>query len=269
MVVDLPAPFGPRNPCTSPSVTLRSSPSSACVRPNRFVRPEASITVVMNATVRLFQKFVNVANRLLERPGSRLETMRILFIGGNGTISAFASRLAVEQGHELTLLNRGTSTRRPPIEGAETLVGDMDDLASVGAAIGTRDFDVVVNWRSFHPFQVESDVALFEGRTGQYVYISSASAYAKPVAALPITESTALRNPFWEYSNDKILSEDVLVRAFRDRMVPGHDRAPVAHLRRAGDPDPGWLDEHRPRSARQADPRARRRHADLDADPFA
>jgi len=146
--------------------------------------------------------------------------MRILFIGGNGTISAFASRLAVERGHDLTLLNRGTSSRRAPIDGAESLVGDAEDVDSVRAAIGSRDFDVVVNWRSFHPSQVESDVALFEGRTGQYVYISSASAYAKPVAALPITESTALRNPFWEYSRNKIASEDVLVRAFRDRGFP-------------------------------------------------
>ncbi len=146
--------------------------------------------------------------------------MRILFIGGNGTISAFASRLAVERGHDLTLLNRGTSSRRPPIEGAETLIGDAERVDSVRAAIGSREFDAVVNWRSFHPSQVQSDIGLFEGRTGQYVYISSASAYAKPVAGLPITESTALRNPFWEYSRNKIASEDLLVAAFRERRFP-------------------------------------------------
>ena len=89
--------------------------------------------------------------------------MRILFIGGNGTISAFASRLAVERGHDLTLLNRGTSSRRAPIQGAESLVGDAEDVGSVRAAIGSREFDVVVNWRSFHPSQVESDIDLFIG----------------------------------------------------------------------------------------------------------
>ena len=139
-----------------------------------------------------------------------------LFIGGNGIISSACSALAVERGFDLTLLNRGTDSTRPPIEGARHLSGDADHLEEV--ALG--EYDVVVNFRSFLPTAVEKDVALFTGRTGQYVYISSASAYQKPVARLPITESTPLRNDFWQYSRDKIASEDVLVAAYRASGFP-------------------------------------------------
>jgi nucleoside-diphosphate-sugar epimerase len=145
---------------------------------------------------------------------------RILIIGGNGIISASVSRLAVERGFEVTLLNRGTSTTRPPIEGAETLVGDAGDAASIRDAVGARDFDVVANFRAFAPAQVQADIDLFGGRTGQYLFISSASAYQKPVAHLPIVESTPLRNPFWQYSRDKIACEDLLVAAYRASGFP-------------------------------------------------
>lgn len=145
---------------------------------------------------------------------------RVLIIGGNGIISASVSRLAVERGFEVTLLNRGISTTRPPIQGAETIVGDAGDAASVRSAVGNRDFDVVANFRAFSPAQVEADVELFGGRTGQYLFISSASAYQKPIAQLPIVESTPLRNPFWQYSRDKISCEDMLVRAYRDTGFP-------------------------------------------------
>ncbi len=145
---------------------------------------------------------------------------KVLIIGGNGIISASVSRLAVERGFEVTLLNRGISTTRPPVAGAETIVGDARDAASLRTAIGDREFDIVANFRSFLPAQVEADVELFSGRTGQYLYISSASAYQKPIAQLPIVESTPLRNPFWQYSRDKIASEDVLVRAYRDTGFP-------------------------------------------------
>jgi len=120
----------------------------------------------------------------------------------------------------VTLLNRGTSTTRPPIEGAESLVGDAGDPASIRDAVGTLEFDVVANFRAFTPDQVEADLELFAGRTGQYLFISSASAYQKPVAHLPIVESTPLRNPFWQYSRDKIACEDVLVRAYRESGFP-------------------------------------------------
>lgn len=147
-------------------------------------------------------------------------TQRVLIIGGNGIISGSVTRLAVERGMAVTLLNRGTSTTRPAIPGVESLVGDAGDAASLRAAVGERSFDVVVNFRAFTPDQVRADVELFAGRTGQYVFISSASAYQKPVAHLPIIESTPLRNPFWEYSRNKIACEDVLVAAYRETGFP-------------------------------------------------
>lgn len=146
--------------------------------------------------------------------------LRVLFIGGNGIISSASSARIVQRGDELTLLNRGTSTTRPPIEGVRQLVGDAGDPSSIAAAIGDETFDVVANFRSFTPEQVARDLELFEGRCRQYVYISSASAYQKPVGRLPITESTPLRNPYWQYSRDKIASEDLLVAAYRERGFP-------------------------------------------------
>ncbi|MGI3779638.1 MAG: NAD-dependent epimerase/dehydratase family protein, partial [Janthinobacterium lividum] len=100
--------------------------------------------------------------------------MKALFIGGNGIISSACSRLALERGWELTLLNRGVDSTRPPVEGAESLVGDATDPDSLRAAVGSRTFDSVVNFRAFTPDQVRADVELFRGRTGQYVFISSA-----------------------------------------------------------------------------------------------
>src|SRR5690242_4312450 len=144
-------------------------------------------------------------------------TQRMLFIGGNGTISSAVSALAVERGIDLTLLNRGTSA---PVAGTERLTGDAGDPSSIREAVGAREFDVVVNFRSFLPAQAAADIDIFTGRTGQYVYISSASAYQKPVSRLPITESTPLRNPYWEYSRNKIASEDVLVGAYRSTGFP-------------------------------------------------
>ncbi|MCU1508554.1 MAG: NAD-dependent dehydratase [Glaciihabitans sp.] len=149
-----------------------------------------------------------------------MTTPTALFIGGNGIISSAVSRLAIERGYDLTLLNRGTDSTRPRIEGARHLSGDASDPASLRAAIGTNSYDVVVNFRSFVPASVQADIDLFSGRTGQYVYISSASAYQKPVAKLPITESTPLHNPWWQYSRDKIASEDVLVAAYRNSGFP-------------------------------------------------
>ena len=145
-----------------------------------------------------------------------MTALTALFIGGNGIISSACSALAIERGIDLTLLNRGTDSTRPPIEGARSIIGDADDLAS--AKLG--EYDVVVNFRSFLPSSVASDIELFAGRTAQYVYISSASAYQKPVSRLPITESTPLRNPWWQYSRDKIASEDLLVAAYRSDGFP-------------------------------------------------
>ncbi|MGN6271887.1 MAG: NAD-dependent epimerase/dehydratase family protein [Protaetiibacter sp.] len=149
-----------------------------------------------------------------------MAAQRVLIVGGNGIISSSVSRLAVERGYEVTLLNRGHSNTRPANDGAEVLIGDADDAASVASAVGEREFDVVANFRAFRPEQVTADVDLFAGRTGQYLFISSASAYQKPIAQLPIVESTPLRNPYWQYSRDKIACEDLLVAAYRDEGFP-------------------------------------------------
>ena len=144
---------------------------------------------------------------------------RILYIGGTGTISAACVRRSIEQGHEVTVLNRGSSRRALP-EGVEELVADVRDAAAVRDAVGEVEYDVVAEFLAFTPDHVQQDLDLFEGRTGQYVFISSASAYEKPPRRLPITESTPLRNPFWQYSRDKIACEDLLVEAHRSRDLP-------------------------------------------------
>src|SRR5450755_3924600 len=117
--------------------------------------------------------------------------LRVLFIGGSGIISAACSQLAAERGIKLSVLNRGTTYLRPLPPEATVLHGDLE-------------FDAVVDWVAFTPEHVQADIGLFRGRTGQYVFISSASAYQTPPARVPVTESTPLRNPFWQYSRDKI-----------------------------------------------------------------
>ena len=140
----------------------------------------------------------------------------MLFIGGTGTISSAPSELAVARGMDVTLLNRGRS-RRGQTVGAEVLSADIGDPQAVDGALGGREFDVIVQMVGFTPAQVQRDIDRFAGRTGQYVFISSASAYQKPVLRLPITESTPLRNPHWQYSRDKIACEVLLAEAYRSR----------------------------------------------------
>ena len=145
--------------------------------------------------------------------------MKVLFIGGTGVISSACSKLALERGIELYLLNRGQSVRPTPA-GARVLRGDGRDPQSARAALGDLAFDAVVDWIAFSPEHVEADLDLFRGRTRQYVFISSASAYQTPPASLPVTESTMLDNPFWQYSRNKIAGEERLVRAYREEKYP-------------------------------------------------
>lgn len=144
----------------------------------------------------------------------------ILFIGGTGTISSACVREALGQGFGVTVLNRGRSTLRPAPDGVEVISADLEDDAAMAAAIGRRDFDVVADFMTFTPDRLRRNVALLDGRIGQYLFTSSASAYAKPVASLPIRESTPLRNPFWQYSRDKIACEELLVAKYRDEGFP-------------------------------------------------
>ena len=145
--------------------------------------------------------------------------MRVLFIGGTGIISSACTRLAAERGVELYVLNRGQSWRSIPDE-VTRLMGDIRDPKSAREAIGTLDFDAVVDWVAFTPEHVETDLELFRDRTRHYIFISSASAYQTPPTSLPVTESTILDNPVWQYSRDKIACEERLVRAYREQGFP-------------------------------------------------
>ena len=146
--------------------------------------------------------------------------MRILFIGGTGILSSACAPRVLAAGHDLALLNRGQSSIRPAAAEAELLRADIRDRASVREAVGDREFDVVVNFVAYTPEHVLSDVDTFGGRVGQYVFISSASAYQKPPRRVPVTESTPLHNPFWRYSRDKIACEETLLNAYRDTGFP-------------------------------------------------
>jgi len=145
--------------------------------------------------------------------------MKVLFIGGTGVISTACSRLAVERGLDLYVLNRGQSARPLPA-GAHHLRGDIRDPASAQAALGDLHFDVVVNWVAFLPEHVETDLRLFRGRAGQYIFISSAAAYQTPPASLPVTEATPLENPYWDYARNKIACEARLMQAYREEKFP-------------------------------------------------
>lgn len=144
--------------------------------------------------------------------------MKVLFIGGTGNISTSVSRLAIERGIDLYLLNRGRSG--VTIEGATQLTGDISDVPAIQALLKDHHFDVVVNWIAFTKDHIERDIALFKGKTHQYIFISSASAYQKPLTAPFITESTPLANPWWQYSRNKIICEERLIQAYREEGFP-------------------------------------------------
>ncbi|HOX49740.1 MAG TPA: SDR family oxidoreductase [Spirochaetales bacterium] len=135
--------------------------------------------------------------------------MRLLFIGGTGNLSYETSLRALAKGYELFHLNRGRRVDRS-LEEVTTLYADIRDPEAARAALGELDFDAVVDFIAYTPEQVRLDLELFEGRTSQYVFISSASAYRKPPASHVISESTPLSNPFWSYSRDKIACELLL-----------------------------------------------------------
>lgn len=145
--------------------------------------------------------------------------MKVLFIGGTGIISTACAARAIEKGIDLTLLNRGKSSR-PTAEGAKIITADIHDPASMRSALAGKDFDVVVDWIAFTKQDVQKDIDFFIGKTGQYVFISSASAYQTPASNLPIRESTPLENPFWEYSRNKIACEELLIAEYRKNKFP-------------------------------------------------
>lgn len=144
---------------------------------------------------------------------------KTLIIGGTGVISSACVQEAVLQGHDVTVLNRGTAPGTVPY-GVRTLTADIRNPAAVQAALGARKFDSIINFVAFTEDHVRADIELFRGRTAQYVLISSASAYQTPPRALPITESTPLCNPFLQYSRSKIAAESELLGAYRDEGFP-------------------------------------------------
>jgi nucleoside-diphosphate-sugar epimerase len=145
--------------------------------------------------------------------------MKILIIGGTGTISSAITRQLAESGHELWLLNRGSRKNEVPA-GVRQIICDINDEAEVIRQIGDQMFDAVCEFIGFLPSQVERDIRLFNGRTRQYVYISSASAYNKPASNHVITEGTTLANPYWEYSRNKIACEELLMKTYREEGFP-------------------------------------------------
>ena len=144
--------------------------------------------------------------------------MKVLFIGGTGVISTACTELAAQQGIDLYLLNRGRTTQILP-PGVTNLIGDIND-PHIGNILAGHKWDAVVNWIVFSPDEVERDIQLFNGRTHQYIFISSASVYQTPPASLPVRESTMLDNPYWEYSRQKIACEERLVAAYRAGKFP-------------------------------------------------
>jgi len=146
--------------------------------------------------------------------------MKVLFIGGTGTISYSCSKLAIEKGFEVSLLNRGMSTLREPLLEAEQIIADIRQPETVRQALGERRFDVVIDFLAFHPGHIEIDIELFRGRTEQFIFISSASAYQTPPGKLPVTEDTPLDNPVWQYSRDKAACEHRLMRAYKSEGFP-------------------------------------------------
>jgi nucleoside-diphosphate-sugar epimerase len=145
--------------------------------------------------------------------------MRVLSIGGTGNISTAVTTLLVERGVELSVFNRGRRATALA-EGVRQIHGDIRDPAGVAEALRGEEFDVVVDWLAYMPEHVETDIALFAGRTAQYVYISSASAYLKPSPQFPITETAPLGNPHWQYARDKIACELRLRREHEERGFP-------------------------------------------------
>lgn len=145
--------------------------------------------------------------------------MKVLLIGGTGTISMAITRLLAKENHEVYLLNRGSRSAELP-DNVTVLQCDINDEAEVKRVTDGMTFDAVGEFIGFTVAQVQRDVRLFQGRTKQYLYISSASAYQKPLSDPVITESTPLANPYWQYSRDKIECEEYLMKQYQENGFP-------------------------------------------------
>ena len=154
--------------------------------------------------------------------------MKVLFIGGTGTISMAISRKLLEQGHELYLINRGNRNAGLAVQLPGTgewnrpkeILVDINKEEEAAKLLEGMQFDAVADFIAFRKEQLERDYRLFGGRTRQFIYISSASAYQKPATDYLITESTPLCNPYWQYSRDKTEGEDYLMKLYREEGFP-------------------------------------------------
>ena len=146
--------------------------------------------------------------------------MKALFIGGTGTISMAISKLLLERGWELYLINRGNRNNDSRLNGAHFITVDINDEKAAAAKLEGMDFDVACDFIGFVPEQLERDYHLLKGKVRQFMYISSASAYQKPCGNYIISEKTPLANPYWEYSRNKIACEDYLMKLYRNEQFP-------------------------------------------------
>ncbi|MDP4094986.1 MAG: SDR family oxidoreductase [Bacillota bacterium] len=146
--------------------------------------------------------------------------MKALFIGGTGIISTAISKLLTEKGWELYLLNRGNRSEELKNRKINFITCDINDEKKVQELIKDMNFDVVADFIAFVPEQLERDYRLFNRKTKQFIFISSASAYQKPLSDYRITEGTPLANPYWEYSRNKIACEDYLMKMYRENGFP-------------------------------------------------
>ena len=145
--------------------------------------------------------------------------MKVLFIGGTGTISQAVSKLAVQKGIDLYLFNRGNNNHLAPAE-AKIIEGDIRNQKEAKEKLKGYNFDAVVDWVAFNPEHIKNDIEIFRAKTRQYIFISSASAYQKPQTSYLIDESTPLSNPYWEYSQKKIACENILMAEYRKNNFP-------------------------------------------------
>ena len=145
--------------------------------------------------------------------------MKVLFIGGTGVLSSACSELAISRGLDLYHLNRGLSANIRNVLGAETIIADIRNVAETAKVLENHEFDVVVDFIAYEPEHILNDIELFSGKTKQYIFISSASAYEVP-KILPVTEETPLDNPYWEYSRKKIACEHTLKEAGQKSGFP-------------------------------------------------
>lgn len=143
--------------------------------------------------------------------------MKVLFIGGSGIISSAAAELALQSGIELCLFNRGNHPERVPA-GATVIQGDVnrDQLST----LADQHFDAVVDFIAYKPAQVQRDVDAFLGKCGQYLVISSACVYHKPLTIFPITESAPIYDSPWDYAQDKINCEAAIKKAYLEKRFP-------------------------------------------------